>query len=108
MRVFYYYYFIPSSSYSKDNFSDKLEKYMLLGFLIGILLHFYSQHPSWCLMFLASVDISKILKTKCPCNHTHVCLCVSHKSVSIFICLTEFVAVSKCSVFLILRTLFQL
>ena len=112
MRVFYYlyyyYYFIPSSRYSKDYFSDKLENYVLLGFSSDILLHVYSQYPSRCLTFLASVNLTKTHKTKRPRNHIHVCLGVSHKSVSIFTCLTEFVTVSKSCVLLILRTLFQL
>ena len=73
MHVFYY--FILSSSYSKDDFSDKSENYLLLGFLIDILLHFYSQHPSQCLTFLASVNLMKTLqKKKRLCNHTQKCL----------------------------------
>ena len=58
MRVFHYYYFIPFSGYSKDDFSDKLENYLLLGFSSDVLLHFYSQHPSQCLTFLASVNLT--------------------------------------------------
>ena len=66
---------------------------MLLGFSSDILLHFCSQHLYRCLTFLTSVNLMKSLKTKHPCNHTHVCLGVLHESVSIFTCLIEFVSV---------------
>ena len=52
----------------------------------------YGPSYSRCLTFLASINLTKTLKTKRPRNHTH-CLGVSHQSVSIFTCLTEFVSV---------------
>ena len=104
--IIFIFYFIPSFSYSKDDFCDKLENY--LYYLHSRVIYCYIFILSILLKFVASVNLTKTVKTKRPRNHTHVCLVVSHKSVSIFTYWTKLVTVFKCCVFLILRTFIQL